>query len=117
MVTFGLDNASRGSTPNPVGLERVQVGFRKLGTGSARAELLGTNESGSKVAFRLQRVMSSTVQLHVVCRGLPTSRERDTVMALEKPALATAFAIYALERALLAVALVYLSNHRAWNVT
>ena len=61
--------------------------------------------------------MRSAEQLHVLCRGLSTSSERDAVMKLEEAALAAAFAVCALERALLTVALVYLSNHGAWNVT
>ena len=42
--------------------------------------------TGRDIAFRVQRVVSSAEQFHVVCRGLSTSSERDAVMKLEKPA-------------------------------
>ena len=114
---LGLDDASRGDQARDSFQSELRSGLRELATGSVRAEPLGANESGSKVAFRLQFVMRSAEKLHVFCRGRATSRERYAVMKLEEPALAAAFALDALERALLAVALVYLSNHRAWNVT
>ena len=69
-----------------------------------------------KIAVGEERVVSATDQAQVVGSGLAAFRVRDAVMKLEKPALGAAPAIGADERASAAVPLVYLANHRAWNV-